>query len=116
MMARRGDAVATEGERPSQTAGVRLLFILLLFASVGSVAFSGKLLELKRRGDQIDVRVGGRPFTTYYFGSGVAKPYLFPLRSAKGTIVTRSFPMLSSVSGEDRDEPHQRAMYFAHGD
>jgi hypothetical protein len=116
MTVRRGDAVATEGERPSQTAGVRLLFILLLFASVGSVAYSGELVELKRSGDQIDVLVGGRAFTTYYFGPGVAKPYLFPLRSVEGTVVTRSFPMVSSVPGEDRDEPHQRAMYFAHGD
>src|SRR4029077_9013466 len=30
-------------------------------------------------------------------------------------IITRSFPMLTNIAGEDRDEPHQRAMYFAHG-
>ena len=31
-------------------------------------------------------------------------------------MLTRSFPMVTDVPGEDRDEPHQRAMYFAHGD
>jgi hypothetical protein len=72
--------------------------------------------ELQRNGDRIDVLIGGRPFTTYYFGPADAKPYLFPLRSAKGSIVTRSFPMVMNLPGEDHDEPHQRAMYFAHGD
>ena len=67
-------------------------------------------------GDQIDVLVGGKPFTTYCFGPAAAKPYLFPLRSAQGTVVTRSFPMVGNIPGEDHDEPHQRAMYFAHGD
>jgi hypothetical protein len=73
-------------------------------------------VELKRNGDRIDVLIGGHPFTTYYFGAGAAKPYLFPLRSAQGTVVTRSFPMVSDIAGEDHDEPHQRAMFFAHGD
>jgi hypothetical protein len=73
-------------------------------------------VELRREGDRIDIAIAGRAFTTYYFASTSAKPYLFPLRSAQGTIVTRGFPMVSDIPGEDRDEPHQRAMYFAHGD
>jgi hypothetical protein len=72
-------------------------------------------VTLTREGYQIEIDIGGRPFTTYYFDSSVAKPYLFPLRSAAGTIVTRCFPMVADVAGEDHDEPHQRAMYFAHG-
>jgi hypothetical protein len=72
-------------------------------------------VDLQRHGYQIDIVIGGRAFATYYFDPAVAKPYLFPLRSAQGTIVTRSFPMLTNIAGEDRDEPHQRAMYFAHG-
>ena len=73
-------------------------------------------VELKRNGNRIDVLIGGHPFTTYYFSAATAKPYLFPLRSSQGTVVTRSFPMVSDIPGEDHDEPHQRAMYFAHGD
>lgn len=73
-------------------------------------------VELTRDGSRVDVTVGGNPFATYYFDPAVAKPYLSPLRSAHGTVVTRGFPMSSDLAGEDRDEPHQRAMYFAHGD
>jgi len=89
--------------------------LILTFASVCSVAFGGGV-ELKRSGDHIEILLGGRNFTAYYFNATGAKPYLFPLRSAEGTVVTRSFPMVTNIPGEDRDEPHQRAMYFAHGD
>jgi hypothetical protein len=73
-------------------------------------------VQLTRSGNRVDVQIGERPFTTFYFDPSVAKPYFYPLRSALGTIVTRGFPMTSEIAGEDRDEPHQRSMYFAHGD
>src|SRR5438093_809468 len=93
------------------------LFIASTLAGSALIA-SAKLepVELRRDGSHVDVLIGGRPFTTYYFDVGVAKPYFFPLRSAQGTVVTRGFPMTTAIAGEDRDEPHQRAMYFAHGD
>ena len=90
---------------------------LLAFIAFGSVLPSAAAsVEVKRNGDRIDVLIGGHPFTAYYFGAAAAKPYLFPLRSAQGTVVTRGFPMDPNIPGEDQDEPHQRAMYFAHGD
>jgi methane monooxygenase PmoA-like len=94
---------------------VRLASLLLIACSSAS-AGTWKAVEVKREGDRIDILVGGQPFTTYCFGPAAAKPYLFPLRSAQGTVVTRSFPMVGDMRGEYHDEPHQRAMYFAHGD
>jgi hypothetical protein len=73
-------------------------------------------VNLTRHGDRIEVLIGGRPFSTFHFEPAVAKPYLSPLRSAQGTVVTRAFPMITNLPDEDHDEPHQRAMYFAHGD
>ncbi len=94
----------------------RLLFLVLLFGFARVLVFgAGEPVELQRNGYQIDILIGGRPFTTFYFNPETAKPYLFPLRSAQGTVVTRNFPMLINIAGEDHDEPHQRAMYFAHG-
>ena len=76
-------------------------------------------VDVQRNGNQIEVTIGGKPFTTYYFDQAVAKPYLMPLRSAQGTIVTRGYPVVNEVpSGSQRDpsfEPHQRPLYFAHG-
>jgi methane monooxygenase PmoA-like len=73
-------------------------------------------VALTRAESRVDVAIGGRPFATYHFDPSIAKPYVFPLRSANGTIVTRGYPMTTEIAGDDRDEPHQRAMYFAHGD
>ncbi len=95
------------------------LALLSLAAAAGLSAIARRTqepVELRRDGTHVDVLIGGRPFTTYYFDPAVAKPYLFPLRSAHGTVVTRGFPMTPDIAGEDHDEPHQRAMYFAHGD
>ncbi len=76
---------------------------------------NSEAVEFRRADDRVDILVGGRPFTTYYFGAAAAKPYLSPLRTARGTVVTRSFPM-ADIPGEDHDEPHQRGMFFGHGD
>lgn len=74
---------------------------------------------LTQHGNQVDVSIGGRPFTTYVFDPAAAKPYLQPLRSAEGIVVSRGFPVGDRVPEEhERDrslEPHQRDLYFAHG-
>ena len=77
-------------------------------------------VKLERSQGQIEVIVDGKPFTTYYFSSATAKPYLMPLRTASGTVVTRGFPVVNDVSAGNPKgssfEPHQRPLYFGHGD
>jgi hypothetical protein len=87
---------------------------------IASAAFpAGDAVELLQKGDHVDVLIGGRAFTTYYFSSDVAKPYFQPLRSAQGTILTRDFPSSNTIPPEHlKDpslEPHQRPMFFGHG-
>ena len=76
-------------------------------------------VEVVRQKNQIDISIGGKSFTTYYVNDEVAKPYLMPLRSAQGTIVTRGYPVGNEVPpGAEHDrsfEPHQRPLYFTHG-
>src|SRR5947209_7327254 len=84
-----------------------------------STALTSATVELKPAQNQIDVTIDGRPFTTYYFSPEIAKPYLMPLRTASGDIVTRGFPIGNDVSGQPQGrafEPHQRPLYFGHGD
>ncbi|TAM78888.1 MAG: transmembrane prediction [Acidobacteria bacterium] len=87
-----------------------------LFFGASTLLRGQEPVKVTRSGHTISVEIGGSPFTTYYFGTESPKPYLSPLRSAQGTIVTRSWPMVTDIPGEDHDHPHQRAMYFAHGD
>lgn len=94
----------------------RLLLPLLLLMAFASCTAWSEPVELRREDKQIEVLIDARPFTTYSFDPAVAKPFFSPLRTARGTILTRGFPMRTDISGEDHDEPHQRGMYFAHGD
>ena len=64
---------------------------------------------------RVDVRVGGKPFTSYIYPTSIKKPVLFPLRSAKGTVVTRGYP-LEPRPGERADHPHQVGAWFTYGD
>ena len=79
-----------------------------------------EVVSLKRQASTIQVSIGGQPFTTYYFNPAIAKAYLQPLRDAHGVVVTRAFPVGEAIpAGDEHDsnlEPHQRPLYFAHGD
>jgi hypothetical protein len=63
---------------------------------------------------RIDVEIDGKPFTSLYYGPDAPKPYLHPLRSASGKIVTRRFPM-EPVPGETKDR-HHRGLWFGYKD
>lgn len=100
---------------------IRKIFqLFLLFCGPAfldsSVSAAAEAVQLERDRNRVEIVIGGHPFATYLFDPAIAKPFLSPLRSASGTILTRQFPMARDIPGEDRDEPHQRAMFFAHGD
>jgi hypothetical protein len=64
---------------------------------------------------RVDVFVDGQPFTSYVYPSTQKKPVLFPVRSAKGTPITRGFP-LEPRGSERVDHPHHVGLWFNYGD
>ena len=64
---------------------------------------------------RVDVLIDGQPFTSYIYPATLKKPVLYPLRTARGTIVTRGFP-LEPREGERVDHPHHAGLWFQHGD
>ena len=64
---------------------------------------------------RVDVLVDGKPFTSYAWPERVSKPILYPIRTARGTIVTRGFP-LDTRPGERVDHTHQAGYWFTYGD
>src|SRR5579875_508753 len=92
----------------------------VLVVLLSSVLLTAASVQLKQGDKQVEVIIAGQPFTTYYFGDQTAKPYLMPLRTASGIVISRSFPVGNDISPADVKspsfEPHQRPLYFAHGD
>src|ERR1041385_7914905 len=63
---------------------------------------------------RVDILIDGKPFTSYIWPDRLAKPVLYPLRTAKGTLITRSFP-LDPRPGEHVDHPHHVGLWFNYG-
>ncbi len=85
---------------------------------VGFTSFAQNLpVTFKFSKTSVDVEVGGKPFTSYFFpGQGVLKKaVLFPLISAKGTTITRGYPM-APRAGERIDHPHHVGMWLNYED
>ncbi len=61
----------------------------------------------------LTIEIQGQPFTE--LRTDATKPYLHPLRTPSGKIITRQFPM-ADVAGETKDHPHHRGLWFSHGD
>src|SRR6266852_1475426 len=64
--------------------------------------------------NRVDISIDGKPFTSYIWPEKLAKPVLYPLRTAKGTVVTRGYP-LEPRPGERVDHPHHVGMWFNYG-
>ncbi len=64
---------------------------------------------------RVDVVIDRQPFTSYIYPTSLKKPVLYPLRTARGTTVTRGFP-LEPRAGERVDHPHHAGLWFQHGD
>lgn len=68
--------------------------------------------EAKKR---VDVLVDRALFTTYRWDADLKKPILYPINTARGTAVTRGFP-IDSRAGESIDHPHQMGLWLNYGD
>jgi Methane oxygenase PmoA len=72
-------------------------------------------VKVNEAAKRVDITIDGKPFTSYIWPSTLKKPVLYPLRTAKGTIITRGFP-LDPRPGERVDHPHHVGMWMNHGD
>ncbi len=62
----------------------------------------------------VRVDLDGRLFTEYHH-RGVSRPFLYPLLTSGDRHMTRRWPM-EEAPGEERDHPHHRSFWYAHGD
>ncbi len=91
-------------------------FVGLLGCLLGALPIVRAEVTVKESPQGVTVELDGLPFTTYLVKSG-SKPILWPVIGPTGKRVTRNWPMETGVPGEtDRDHPHQRSLWFSHGD
>lgn len=65
--------------------------------------------------DRIDVNIKGKPFTSFHYEAKWDKPFLHPIRTVSGDIVTRRWPV-EQKTGEIEDHTWHRGAWWGHGD
>jgi hypothetical protein len=106
---------------PQRARGIAALLTITMMAAAwtGSSqtkpSASGVQLVANEAAHRVDVLIDGQPFTSYIWPDSVKKPVLYPLRTIKGTIVTRGYP-LDPRPRERVDHPHQVGLWFTYGD
>jgi hypothetical protein len=90
-----------------------VVFAIAFLIGVPQVA-CGTKVTLNRQDQDVRVEVDGKLFTVYLTTTG-PKPILWPVIGPTGAEMTRSYPM-KDVPGEKHDHPHQRSIWFTHGD
>jgi hypothetical protein len=78
-----------------------------------AVSAAGEITVQQHPG-RVTVNIDGKLFTEYLTTIGT-KPILWPIIGPSGAPMTRAYPM-QEVAGEKHDHPHQRSLWFSHGD
>lgn len=88
-----------------------------------AVAFAGSAFAQKvdlvrnDKDKKVEVKIDGKPFTAYYYPGEktLKKAVLYPVMTAKGTVITRGWP-LAPRAGERVDHPHHVGIWLNYED
>jgi hypothetical protein len=86
-------------------------------SSSGSVqeASSAAGVSFSQQDKRIEIVVDGRPFTTFHYEEKWDKPFLYPLITASGKVISRGYP-IEPREGEEQDHAWHRGIWYGHGD
>jgi len=106
---------------PAQRDGDALVAILPAIAA-GSTSYElvaadseAEGVALTADGDNLKITLPEGEFSTYRFGSDVARPHLWPLHGPGQRSMTRHYPM-EEIEGETRDHIHHKSLWTAYGE
>src|SRR6266481_5168494 len=77
---------------------------LTSFVSAGPRRSDRISVVVNEQSRRVDISIDGQPFTAYVWPTTLKKPVLYPLRTAKGTAVTRGFALDEKVSFPDEKD------------
>src|SRR5664280_3104607 len=96
---------------------VQCILVFLFLATSLNAQFSKEnAVKLVRVDDKhkVEVYVNGSFFTSYQYPSDIEKPFLFPVNSPDGQVITRGYP-IDPRKGERIDHPHHIGIWFNYG-
>ena len=94
-----------------------MLYRIALFTVVSlltATLFAGEL-SLRQTDTGYQVLIGNELFAGYITDFSGA-PIVYPIVGPNGKHMTRDFPMIREYEGRNTSHPHQRSLWFTHGD
>jgi Methane oxygenase PmoA len=88
-----------------------LVVVAMFLTSLVSAGPDRVSVVVNEQNRRVDIMIDGKLFTSYIWPPALKKPVLYPLRTARGTIVTRGYP-LEQRPGERIDHPHHAGLWF----
>lgn len=89
---------------------------VLLVQPVEAVARPTVILKDREDTRKVDVLIRGKLFTSYHYGNEWVRPFLHPVVGPYGAQVTRNWPVVDNVPGEDKDHKHHKSIWVAYGE
>ena len=75
----------------------------------------GKGVEARELDGKLELSIMGKPFLVYHFGPELARPFFHPVLGPRGVEMTRAWPVVEGLKGEDQDHVHHKSFWVAHG-
>jgi hypothetical protein len=101
---------------------MRVSVVFGVFAAAGilccpehSTMAGSSEFTLSQRPDRVEIALDGRPFTAFHFNPKWDKPFLHPIRTVSGTIISRGWPV-EPREGDEQDHAWHRGIWYGHGD
>jgi hypothetical protein len=88
--------------------------LLLVSSAFGAAPADEPTIEVGK--GRLDFRHGKELFTRYVISDKAAKPYFWPVYALPGVTATRAWPMADDPEVKRTDHPHQKSLWFCHGD
>lgn len=82
---------------------------------LSAVTLSAASLKVTQVAETMEVTLDGKPLTAFHYGQKWEKPFLYPLRTPAGTLLSRGWPVDERV-GDSKDHVWHRGLFFGHGD
>src|SRR3954452_4811172 len=95
----------------------RLLSLLAGLSALSAPAADPAPVQVKVSETAVDFTIGDELVTRYHHrGPDLAKPYLWPVNAPGGVPIIRGWPLQKGLPKEMTDHPHQKSVWFCHGD
>jgi hypothetical protein len=89
-----------------------LLFFVLFLSSLVTFSQKHKVKLVRNQAHpSVEVYVGGKHFTDFFFPDTIAKPVLYPIYAPDGVTITRGFPV-NPKPGDPTDHPHHLGLWL----